>query len=196
MPADEESGAEDASGDPLPGGLRRASDIHLEGRRRDPLIRRAILSLIALFTLAALLGAFGQRPATRTAAGASEGAPGNAGPTLTLKAPDRLRGGVIFAARIEVEAGAEQIEALRLELADGWLDRMTNNTIRPEPLGQEGTHGALQLSYGRLAPGRTLTVWSHWQVNPTSVGTDDGDVSLYDGERLLARINRTFTIFP
>jgi hypothetical protein len=34
------------------------------------------------------------------------------------------------------------------------------------------------------------------QVNPTNVGRRSQDVALYDGGRLLTRIDRTITIFP
>jgi hypothetical protein len=34
------------------------------------------------------------------------------------------------------------------------------------------------------------------QVNPTNVGRRSQDVSLYDGERLLATIHRRVTVFP
>jgi hypothetical protein len=34
------------------------------------------------------------------------------------------------------------------------------------------------------------------QVNPTNVGHRTQDVRLYDGERQLAEVRRTITIFP
>ena len=35
-----------------------------------------------------------------------------------------------------------------------------------------------------------------FQVNPTNVGRRSADVALYDGEELLAGVDRTVTVFP
>ena len=35
-----------------------------------------------------------------------------------------------------------------------------------------------------------------FQVNPTNVGRRSADVELYDGETLIATVERTMTVFP
>lgn len=172
----------------LPGSLDRTIDLDLEGRRRHPLIRRGILALFVLIALAALSGFFGQRPERSTAAGD--------GTTVTLEAPYRLRSGLIFAARLDIVAGRRGIAEPRIELSRGWLDHVTNNSLRPEPTSQTSPNGRLRLAYPSVDPRETLTLWTQWQVNPTTAGRVDGDVSVYDGDRLLANVDRTITIFP
>ena len=172
----------------LPGGLDRERDLDLEGRGWHPTIRHGILTLLTLVCLAALAGAFGQRSERSTAAGAEA--------SVTLDAPDRLRSGLIFAARLDLEAGPTGIAEPRIEFSAGWLDHITNNTIRPEPVRQYSAAGRLGLTYPRLEPAESLTVWTQWQVNPTAAGRLDSDLWVYDGSRLLTSLDRTVVIFP
>ena len=78
----------------------------------------------------------------------------------------------------------------------GWSDGVTRNTIAPEPVDQGDEAGRLVLAYDELPAGRTLTVRIQLQVNPTTVGTRPQDVEVRDGDRVLARAERTLTIFP
>jgi hypothetical protein len=56
------------------------------------------LLVLAAFVVAALLNPFGQRPTTVQAAGPA--------PSMKLYAPDRLRGGLIYEARLRITTGA------------------------------------------------------------------------------------------
>lgn len=179
----------------LPGTLDRDLHSKLKGRDLDPWVRRLALLAMAAIPLAALLGAFGQRPSTengQTVVGDAQ---------LRVSVPSHLRGGLVFQARIEVEAGSAGIEEPILSFSDGWLESVTLNAITPEPQEQEPwsegqrSKGALW-RYGSLAPGEALTVWTQWQVNPTRVGVADADLELRDGSRTLAVVNRTITYFP
>src|SRR5690606_16938972 len=104
----------------------------LEGRRRHPLIRRSILTLLVIVAIAALAGAFGQRSVRSTASSADA--------TVTLDAPYRLRSGLIFAARLDLVAGPGGITQPRIEFSRGWLDHITNNSLRPEPASQSASN--------------------------------------------------------
>jgi hypothetical protein len=39
-------------------------------------------------------------------------------------------------------------------------------------------------------------LYMQFQVNPTNVGRRSADVGLYDGDELLASVDRTVTVFP
>lgn len=172
----------------LPGGLDRPIDVGLEGRHLDPVLRRAVLTIFALIVLAALAGVFGQRADRSTAA--------SSGASLTLEAPDRLRSGLIFTARIDIEAGPLEITDPRLRLNPGWLDGFTANTLHPEPLRQGSVNGELEFVYPLIEAGDVLTIWTQWQVNPTTNGRFDGGTELLDGDRTLIELDRTVTVFP
>ena len=45
-------------------------------------------------------------------------------------------------------------------------------------------------------PGRSMSFFLQLQVNPTNVGHRSQDVELYDGDELLATIDRSITVFP
>lgn len=170
-----------------PAGLTLRHNRDLEGREARPWTRRALLALLAVVLAAGLANVFGQRPAS-SAAEAAEA-------RLLLRAPARLRSGLLFEARVTVEAGAE-LERAALVLDPGWLDGITVNTIEPAPIGEASRDGRLVLELGRVPAGDRHVLWLHMQVNPTTLGRRQADVVLEDGGRELARIERTLTIWP
>ena len=167
---------------------------HLEtGRHRDPsgrvelTARRVVMALLGLLAIAALLSAVGQSPQRSSAA--AERA------TLEVSAPARLRGGLFFQGRFSIRAQAG-IENATIVFARGWMENMHINTIEPAPTEEASRDGDLALSFGPLAAGDQLVLYMQFQVNPTNVGRRSADVALYDGDELLARVDRTVTIFP
>jgi hypothetical protein len=70
------------------------------------------------------------------------------------------------------------------------------NTIEPAPTEEASRNGDLALSFGPLAAGDELVLYMQFQVNPTNVGRRPADVSLYDGDELIARVDHTVTVFP
>lgn len=172
----------------LPGSLDAKVDRDLESRERHQMQRRLALGALGLLVLAAALNLFGQR----TVSSASEGSDAK----LTVEAPSRLRGGVIFEGRFVVEANAA-LDNPTLVLQPGWLDTITLNSLEPTPK-DEGSRpdGALELLFPPIPAGGSLTFVTQWQVNPTAVGRKQSDVILLDGEREIARVDRTATIFP
>jgi hypothetical protein len=87
-------------------------------------VRRGLVTLFAAIALAALLNVFGQRTSTSTATVPAA--------QLRLKAPARVRGGLLFQSRVEIRA-LRTIGKPRLVLADGWLEGMQVNSIEPDP---------------------------------------------------------------
>lgn len=167
--------------------LDRELDLELRGRGRHTLYRRLGLGLLVLVVVAALVGVFGQESTTTVAAGR--------GAILTVEAPPRLRGGLLFQARFEIQA-RRRLAHPRLALSPGWLEAMTLNTVVPTPLSEGSNQDGLSMSFEPLPAGHTLIVWTDWQVNPTNVGRHDEDATVFDGAVKVASAERTLTVFP
>jgi hypothetical protein len=164
--------------------LRRNRD---EVGRREVPIRRALVALVSLFLLAGLLNVFGQRPQSSQAAVQAA--------SLKLYAPTHVRSGLYYEARFTIHA-REDLKNAMLELDPGWIEGTTINTTAPGPLGEASRNGKLLFTLGHIRTGTTYLFFMQLQVNPTNVGRRSQDVALYDGGRLLTKIDRTITIFP
>lgn len=171
----------------LPEGMSVERSLDLAGRLRAPWARRALLACLAALPALALLDVFGQHPSTSTAVSPAA--------TLSVTAPSRLRGGLIFQVKVKVVAH-RTIGQLQIAFDTGWWESMSVNSIEPQPSEQSSHDGQVVLSYGRLPDGQTLISWIYFQVNPTNVGERREDIAIEDGRRLLARIHRSVTVFP
>ncbi|MDX6625513.1 MAG: hypothetical protein QOE56_502 [Solirubrobacterales bacterium] len=171
----------------LPAGIDLGRHRDFEGRELGQWLRRGFLLLLIAFVIAALLNVFGQAPTTTTAeAGAA---------TLTMTAPSRVRGGLLYQAKFQIDAH-QAIGAPVLVLDRGWYDETTVNTVEPEPAGTTSDPGHIKLRYPPLKPGRTLVIYIDFQVNPTNVGSHDAGVALEDGSTPIASIDRSQIDFP
>jgi hypothetical protein len=159
----------------------------LSGRARQPWVRRGLVAMLALLPLLALLNVFGQRTSTQSARGG--------GATLIVTAPEALRGGLLFQARIQVTADRPIAHPV-LALDGGWLSGLTLNTIEPAASNQGWRDGALRLSYPPIAKGGSLVVYLEYQVNPTTVTRRARTASLLDGSNQLVSLSDTITVFP
>jgi hypothetical protein len=155
--------------------------------RRDVTARRIALAALVVVLALGLLNVFGQRPAT-TAADADAA-------TLEVYAPERVRGGLFYEARFTIEA-REEVEEATLVLDSGWAEGITINTVAPGPIGEASRDGRLAFELGRIPAGQKHVLFLQLQVNPTNVGHRGQDVELYDGDELLATIDRTITVWP
>jgi hypothetical protein len=155
--------------------------------RRDVTARRIALAALLVVLALGLLNVFGQRPAT-TAADADAA-------TLEVYAPERVRGGLFYEARFTIEA-REEVEEATLVLDSGWAEGITINTVAPGPIGEASRDGRLAFELGRIPAGQKHVLFLQLQVNPTNVGHRAQNVELYDGDELLATINRTITVWP
>jgi len=70
------------------------------------------------------------------------------------------------------------------------------NTIEPSPTSETSDNGRLELELGPIKAGDSFVLFMQFQVNPTNVGRRSQDVDLYDGNRHIATIDRTITVFP
>jgi hypothetical protein len=150
-------------------------------------IRWVFVGALGGLALVALLGVFGQRP--KSVAAVTPDA------ILRVRAPDAIRGGLLFQGRFEV-AATNPIRRPVLILGAGWLDNLTINTIVPEPIRATSVEKGLALEYAPMPAGRMLTVYLQFQVDPTTVGRRRQDVVLRDGRRELTAVRRTVTVFP
>jgi hypothetical protein len=157
------------------------------GQRVGLIARRVVLTLFAVLVLLALLGVFGQRATSSTTTGS--------GVTLRLEAPDTVRGGLFFQARIDVTA-TRTIGQPRFVFDEGWLEGLQVNSIEPSAESESSRSGRLVLSYGALKPGDRLTIYMQFEVNPTNVGRRSFGFELDDGTARIARIDRDITVLP
>lgn len=176
----------DVAGD-LPSGLDRGLHQEMESRGRELWIRRAVVALLVLFVVAALFNLLGQAPTRASALGPAA--------TLTVEAPERLRGNLIFGVRFRVVA-RQALKDPQLVLAGGWLDGFTLNTLEPAPAAERSRGDRLIWRFPPLPAGDSMDVWVHFQVNPTTVGSRDQTVTLRDGERELATVPRRIEVLP
>lgn len=157
------------------------------GRGHYPYLRRGLLCVVAVLPVLALLGVFGQKPSTTSV--------GSPAARLSVTAPTRLRGGLIFQVRSEVLAHRD-IHELELVFDRGWWESMSVNSIVPEPTSESTQNGKVVLSYGALKADARLVTWIYFQVNPTNVGKRRENVELMDGSTPLAVLHRSLTVFP
>ena len=162
-------------------------DRDLVGRRNDIWIRRGLFALVAVIPVLALVNLFGQRPETSRA--------GSEVATLDLRAPSRVRSGLLFEARFHIKA-RQEIKDARLVLSPGWLESMTLNTVEPSPVGEGSMDGRLSFELGHIRARSSYLLFLQFQVNPTNVGHRDQSVWLYDGSRQLFALHRAVTVFP
>jgi len=169
-----------------PDGIALPRHRDLEGRAWHPWVRRALLAVLLLIAVLALAGVFGQRPSSTSA----EAAPA----TMTISAPDAVRGGLLFQARFTIEA-SQALNDATLVLNQAWLDGLTINTIEPSPVNEASRNGSLALSLGHLPAGSKYVLYMEFQVNPTTVGSRTLRASLEDGDLPVLTISRGLRIF-
>ena len=115
--------------------------------------------------------------------------------TLSVYAPTRLRGGLLWEARFHITAHQELKNAI-LELGTGWAEGMSINTIEPSPTGEASDNGKLEFTLGHIPKDQSFILYTQFQVNPTTVGHRSRSTWLYDGETELAAVHQKVTIFP
>jgi len=158
------------------------------GRRYTLWPRWVIIGLITLFCVLGLLNVFGQRPSTVAAQTPAA--------KLTLYAPTKLRGGLLFSARFHITARRELKDAT-LVLDPGWAEGMAINTIEPSPLGEGSKNGRLTLQLGHVPAGDSYILFMQFQVNPTNIAWHrPQNVELDDGNTKVLTIHRDVVIYP
>jgi hypothetical protein len=142
---------------------------------------------MTVVVIVALSGVVGQRATTGSAAGPAA--------TLSVRAPETVRGGLLFQSRIEIDA-LHDISQPRLVFQKGWFEGMQENSINPQPDGMVTRNGRVVMSYPDLQAGDHMTIWLQFQVNPTAIGHRRYGVELDAAERPIATVHRTITVLP
>jgi hypothetical protein len=135
----------------------------------------------------ALLDVFGQRTTISTVE-ANRAA-------LKLFAPSAGRGGLMYAARIDI-AARQELKHATLILSPGWANQYTVNGITPQPSNENSDNGKLVFSLGDISQGQTYSEFVSLQINPVNVGDQRQTVALYDGSRKIAVIHHDIMIWP
>ena len=171
----------------IPDAIVLKRDRDLASRSWEIWIRRSLIALLTAFVAAAFANVFGQRSQT-----AQTSVPGAA---LTIHAPDALRSGLIFEARLRILA-TQEIKDAMLVLSPGWLEGMTLNTVEPSPLGEASRNGCLSFDLGHVRQGDTTrsTCSSRSTRRPSARARPK--TRLYDGSQLLLSSKRDVTVFP
>jgi hypothetical protein len=165
--------------------LRRDRD--LAPRQNEIWVRRSLFGLVCLVPVLALANVFGQSPQTSTGAVAAA--------RLSVSAPSRVRGGLLYQARFRITARKKLTQAA-LVFDRGWLDGLTINTMEPSPVSESSKDGKLALGLGPISAGHSYALVLDFQVNPTTVGNQDQALTLYEGDQALVTLHRTLTVFP
>jgi hypothetical protein len=155
--------------------------------KRDVLFRRGALSAILVLIALGLLNLFGQHPSATTAESPEA--------RLEVHAAERVRGGLFYQARFRIDA-VRELEEATLVLDPGWSEGITINTVEPAPVSEASRDGRLVFELGRIPAGQKHVFFLQLQVNPTNVGHRSQNVRLFDGDELLAMVERTVTVFP
>jgi hypothetical protein len=151
-------------------------------------IRRGIVALIAVAAALGLANVFGQRPSTIRAVVPAA--------VVSLYAPTAVRGGDFMEARFHITAKKDIAKAV-LKLDPGWVEGMSMNTVEPVPIGQASDNGRLSFTLGHIPAGRSFILFLQFQVNPTNVAWHrPQNVELDDGNRVLATLHRSITVYP
>ena len=160
-----------------------------QGRAYERWLPNALFALLCVIPLAALLNVFGQTPETHTVVNP------NGVAALQLKAPTKVRSGLLFEARFDIRARREIKDAV-LVLDSGWLESMSVNTIEPGPASETSRDGSLAMDLGDIPAGKLWRQYMQFQANPVNLGKQSQGVTLYDGKVPLLHLNREMTIWP
>lgn len=171
----------------LPDGIDLPRHRDFEGKLPGQWLRHVYLVVLLAFVVAALLNTFGAVPTTSEASGAAA--------TLKVTAPEHIRGGLLYQARIEIHT-RQAIGAPTLVFDRGWIEETTLNTLEPEPAETTTDEGHLKVRFPPLPPDRILTVYVNFQANPNDVGTHSQGVALDDADEEIASVDRTQVNFP
>jgi hypothetical protein len=170
-----------------PDGIVLTRHRDLKGRQWHPWVRRALVGLVALVAILALFGFVGQ--STSTTRSETPAA------TLSVDAPDGVRGGLLYQARFTIVAHQE-LKHATLVLNEKWIDGLTVNTIEPSPVNEASRDGNLAFDLGHLAAGAKHVLYVDYQVNPTTIGSRTLKAELDDGELPVASLTRSLRIWP
>src|SRR3954447_26056557 len=160
-----------------------------EGRTLERWVPKVLFALVCVLPLLALLNVFGQREDEVTVANP------NGAASLTLRAPKKIRAGLLFQARFDIDAKREIKDAV-LVLDPGWTGALPETPIGPSASSERSHDGSLSLDLGDIPAGKRWRQYMQFQANPVNAGSQRQGVTLYDGNVPLLRLNRELMVWP
>lgn len=143
---------------------------------------------IGVLLAAALAGVFGGQPhPTRTIETPSA--------TVTLQFPEILRNGEFFEMRATIKA-KKPFKDVRLGISSTYWRDLTINTMIPGPSEEKSEDGQFRFSYGPLNKGESVTVKIDGQVNPPMSAGTEGQLTLLDGDVVVASRPLNLRVYP
>lgn len=147
----------------------------------------AILAL-GLLLSAALAGVFGGQPhPTRTIVTSSA--------TVKLQLPERIRNGMFFEMRAEIET-KRKFEDLTVAISSIYWRDLTVNSMIPGPTDEKSENGRYLFSYGPIDANQTVTIKIDGQINPPLFAGNSGEILLMDGDAVIAIIPVKMNVLP
>lgn len=155
-----------------PGGL------HLHSRWLSLIVPGAILLL-------ALSGFLGRDAVLRATGG---------GTSLTFRTPVIIRSGDLFEMELEIVRQAG-FDSLVVGIDASLLRDLTINSFYP---GAEDSSedGELLYGFGPIEPGQLFLLKIDGQVNPNLLGSNEGEIRVYDRDRMLVELPVTIKVRP
>jgi hypothetical protein len=117
------------------------------------------------------------------------------GVTLAVHSSEIIRNGEFFEMRISVEA-ARPLSQLVIGVDEGLWEDMTVNTMIPGPADETSVDGEFRFAFAELEAHQTFLLKVDLQVNPDIVAGNQGAVTVYDEEELLATTDVDITVLP
>lgn len=148
----------------------------------------AAILAIGLLLIAALTGIFGGQPhPTRTI--------GTPSATVKLQLPERIRNGMLFEMRAEIET-KRNFTNLTVAISSTYWRDLTINSMIPGPTKEKSEAGRYHFSYGPIDANQTLTIKIDGQINPPLFAGTSGDILLMDGDVVIAKIPVKMKVLP
>ena len=143
---------------------------------------------LGLLLAVALAGYFGGKPhPTRTITTPSA--------TVKLQLPERIRNGMFFEMRAEVQT-KRAFTDLTVAISSTYWHDLTINSMIPGPAEEKSENGRYLFSYGPIDANQTLTIKIDGQINPPLFGGTKGNILLMDGDAVIAAIPVTMKVLP
>jgi hypothetical protein len=115
--------------------------------------------------------------------------------SLTVHMPELIRNGEFFEMRVGVES-SEPIAELVVGIDQALWEDMTVNTLIPAASDETSEDGEYRFTFAELPAGIPFLFKVDVQVNPDILGGNQGLVTVYDGEEVLAQVGVEIGVLP
>jgi hypothetical protein len=117
------------------------------------------------------------------------------GTTLQVHQPEIIRNGEFLELRISVDSDGG-IGALGIGIDQSLWEDLTINTMIPAATEESSEDGAFRFTFGELEPGTSFLLKIDAQINPDFLGSNDGTITIYDGDEALVSTTVSMQVLP